>query len=311
MNKKEHSSSPSPSILSHYEQRAKKSMSHDYFLYTCLEEQRTLDSVFKKNLGKIHSYRWPMMPEQRLQSAENSSQQVETEPLLKDLVSWYAKEYQELKDELKDLEQQDATVRPFMLMVFDIQELIQKQTGTKLPKVAGSLSELEKNPVWKSLIDVLDEILPARSQLTQKYLYWIYQEFQEESFDIKTLPPVGRYFKIINKALRSRNRRGSSGSSGSFVQGRRDKQGGQHSFDKKAKNQEQQEGDIRQALKELEKGLIKLSQDSSLKEQRLKPQNSFVRRIQHQKAVSEGFDSSSVGEGESRSVLIRRKKKKS
>ena len=52
-------------------------MSHDYFLYTCLEEQRTLDSVFKKNLGKIHSYRWPMMPEQKLQAAEDLARAAE------------------------------------------------------------------------------------------------------------------------------------------------------------------------------------------------------------------------------------------
>jgi predicted RNA-binding protein Jag len=39
----------------------------------------------------------------------------------------------------------------------------------------------------------------------------------------------------------------------------------------------------------------------------LKPNNSFYRRLQHQRAVELGFDSFSVGEGPDRSVRIARK----
>jgi predicted RNA-binding protein Jag len=40
---------------------------------------------------------------------------------------------------------------------------------------------------------------------------------------------------------------------------------------------------------------------------KLKPTNSFYRRVQHQKIVDSGFESSSVGEGADRAVQVTRK----
>ena len=188
------------SILSNYGKISKKSVSQDYFLYTCLEEQRTLNAVFKKNLGLIHSFRWPKLvdSEKKVTTTQDSFENLSKE--LRALVTWYSEEYQELKQELKELEQQDRTVRPFMLMIFDIQELMKKLTGSSLPKIADK--DTERAPVWDEIKKIFEDVVPARSQLAQSYLHWLYKDISEEPLDIKA-PPVGRYFKIINKAVKA------------------------------------------------------------------------------------------------------------
>ena len=61
------------------------------------------------------------------------------------------------------------------------------------------------------------------------------------------------------------------------------------------------------ALVEVEEALAKLRDDSGVQAVKLKPTNSFYRRIQHQKIVDAGFESSSVGEGADRAVQVTRK----
>jgi len=60
-------------------------------------------------------------------------------------------------------------------------------------------------------------------------------------------------------------------------------------------------------LIEVEEALAKLRDDSGVQAVKLKPTNSFYRRIQHQKIVDAGFESSSVGEGADRAVQVTRK----
>lgn len=60
------------------------------------------------------------------------------------------------------------------------------------------------------------------------------------------------------------------------------------------------------ALAEVDQAIRTLESQPSLNEVRLTPQNSFYRRIQHQKIVDAGFVSQSVGEGPSRAVTISR-----
>jgi predicted RNA-binding protein Jag len=60
-------------------------------------------------------------------------------------------------------------------------------------------------------------------------------------------------------------------------------------------------------LREVDDALGKLREDSSLQSVKLKPTNSFYRRVQHQKIVDSGFESSSVGEGADRAVKVTRK----
>ena len=52
----------------------------------------------------------------------------------------------------------------------------------------------------------------------------------------------------------------------------------------------------------------KLKENNDLSEIKLKPANSFYRRLQHKHAISQGFESISSGEGNDRSVVVMRAK---
>lgn len=62
------------------------------------------------------------------------------------------------------------------------------------------------------------------------------------------------------------------------------------------------------AIETVKVALEKLRADTSLAEVRLDPSNSFFRRLQHKKAVADGFYSYSTGEGAGRSVVITRER---
>jgi spoIIIJ-associated protein len=50
-----------------------------------------------------------------------------------------------------------------------------------------------------------------------------------------------------------------------------------------------------------------LDQNAGEESVTLKPQNSFYRRLQHQKIVDSGFHSESTGEGKERTVVVYRR----
>ncbi|MBC7660156.1 MAG: hypothetical protein H7249_10655 [Chitinophagaceae bacterium] len=60
------------------------------------------------------------------------------------------------------------------------------------------------------------------------------------------------------------------------------------------------------ALESVQRAISHLKADANLSEIRLDPSNSFFRRLQHKKAVLEGFFSFSTGEGNGRSVVVTR-----
>lgn len=60
------------------------------------------------------------------------------------------------------------------------------------------------------------------------------------------------------------------------------------------------------ALLEVDKAILAMKKHSSMNEFRLRPQNSFIRRLQHRKINALGFQSHSVGEDDDRAVLITR-----
>ena len=61
------------------------------------------------------------------------------------------------------------------------------------------------------------------------------------------------------------------------------------------------------ALAEVDDAIATMRANPDKPEITLKPQNSFYRRLQHQKIIDMGFDSNSVGEGPERAVRIGRR----
>jgi len=60
----------------------------------------------------------------------------------------------------------------------------------------------------------------------------------------------------------------------------------------------------RTAMDDVEQALQQLRGNPDVQQVRLKPANSYYRRLQHKQAVDEGFSSESVGDGADRSVMV-------
>ncbi len=114
----------------------------------------------------------------------------------------------------------------------------------------------------------------------------------EESFEaVEEAPPAPVERKERERSERSEYREPRH-------KGGRDR--GERDEDKGKKDKE------KLALLEVDKAILAMKKHSSMNEFRLRPQNSFIRRLQHRKVNALGFQSHSVGEDDNRAVLITR-----
>ena len=174
------------------------------------------------------------------------------------------------------------------------------------------------------------------------FLCWVSKESQKEAFDLRSLPPIGRFLPMLmniqdrkfrkasagapnaksgsrsgprkpaergggrNSSSEPRRDRGSRG--GSQVTGSSSKpskrgSSGRSELTGRGKDHDQQDSE-EQALKAVEDAIILLNSKPALKTVKLKPQNSFMRRLQHKKIAEMGLESTSVGEDRNRAVKI-------
>ncbi len=72
-------------------------------------------------------------------------------------------------------------------------------------------------------------------------------------------------------------------------------------------NEQKQQQDLEVALEEAKQAIQKMIKNKSLNEFSLTPQNSFIRRQQHELITESGFETESLGEAKNRHVCIKRK----
>lgn len=89
--------------------------------------------------------------------------------------------------------------------------------------------------------------------------------------------------------------------------GRGDRHGGPKRGDRERQHNPERDQEFEaKAIQEVLEAVAQLRSNPGMEEVRLKPTNSFYRRIQHQRAKDEGMNSISVGEGADRALTIRR-----
>ena len=183
----------------------------------------------------------------------------------------------------------------------------------------------------------MTELFHSSAQWVIQYLGWCFREEIEEVFEPGSRPPVGRYAPPPPRRESFYGAKGGRSREGERKGGSRERSQGparKESFrDNPRKTQKHEQkpprgsssaaefrknsrkpktGDemtqrqTETVLQEVEKALETLRRQPDIQEIRLAPQNSFYRRIQHQKIVDAGFISQSVGEGSDRAVTIQR-----
>lgn len=328
---------PKHETIKRFRANAEAKVSDDYFLYSCLEFERTYPA-------NAHFPRYTGRP-----SVGGNFQE-----FLRQMLQFYKQTYPVTGSPAIVMNHQNLEdlLPAVTSMLRDFEELHQAAFEKPVPKYI--LGTQESMTFWSEIETNINSVFPSFGSYVFKYLRWSYGHYEEEFFEIGSRPPVGRYMP----SYRMRNggaappprdgrpsRGGSSGGDrggsrgprrdsappprsdrggsdqGSGDRGPRPDRGGppprrsegsrdrgrpeqgQGNADEQAERTQRLEGE---ALKEVAAAIRSLKENPDQKEYPLRAANSFYRRIQHQTVVQNGYHSRSAGEGNDRKVIVTR-----
>lgn len=308
-----------PTMKERFLEAAGTPVSLDYFLYTCLEQEKTRSGLESEETA----FEWPDLV--------NKTSGDDWEKAASELFSWFDSQYPHLgSDKPLDHGQLVEMLPGYTSLVHNLNHLHKQISGTVLPGrlKAGS----DQNGPWAFIDASIKKHFQTYANYMIKYLDWCYTDSIAEELNLSLIPPVGRFLKVLLRGkMRSKNPRNKGGNDRSRSSGgreannrNRDKGGkssgprsdgnkgykGKH--DKKPSRggrprRTKHPKDIEREQKvvaEAKSGIAKLKDDPAIGEILLKPQNAFLRRLQHQEISDSGFKSISAGEGDGRAVKI-------
>ena len=307
------------------------SLKIDYFLYSCFEFEQTCKAFPSK---AISEQRWPEVVK-ILEAGEATEPKslVNLAEQLEASLSWYAQQFPELETETRiEYENIGAIASATVFFSLDLKILARQQ-----PEALESIRS-ETAPLWTDIERMVTAHAGHFAKFFMAFLRWTFVKTEERYWEAGDRPPVGRYTPGARRsnrpdtgALRGPSRGGPPGRSFDRDRGPRrdggDKGGRSGSRDRPDRGGERDRGDKGRtrpprdprgggshadqelaAIETVKIAIDKLREDKSLAEVRLDPSNSFFRRLQHKKAVADGYHSYSTGEGNGRSVVVTREK---
>lgn len=163
------------------------SVNDDYFLYSCLEFERT----HFPTPDELHSeHMWPRLPTDLNNCDPNLFQGEALEPLLRAMTQWYAEEYPELTHESPiDHEQMNLIIRPLVLLAIDLEKLVKIKTQRSLPAFRHGD---EDHPFWMMLGGVVQSVFAGRWKTYMRYFQWCHAA-EEDDVDASSQgsrPPI-------------------------------------------------------------------------------------------------------------------------
>jgi hypothetical protein len=305
----------------------------DYFLFTCLEHERTQRATTASADGvdedALNKGRWPIMVGATLETLPGELKSMDLKGLMGRMSLWYAAQYPEMVEETPlDHIMLNNIVAPFMKFTLDLADLVLLKTGTALP--AHNAETDESKDVWATISVVLKEEFPGYYAYFDRFLRWAFADVEPEEIEEGSRPPVGKNMPNFRGnrqpqggGHQHRGQHGGGGGGHRGQHGGRDRgnhrgdgqrghhQGGGHKGRHGGgggggHNQQADAETEKLALAAVDDAIAKIT-SGEVEEVFLKPMNSFYRRIQHQYAVDKGFESCSVGEGNERGVKVSKK----
>ncbi|MGE0171468.1 MAG: R3H domain-containing nucleic acid-binding protein [Oligoflexales bacterium] len=315
-------------------------VSMDYFLYSCYELEKMAKSTQEILNGEK---RWPLAVG-RAQPPQKGSENIFS--LLSETLEWYKTQFPELVQQktLTFAILADA-VSASVMIEKDLEFLQERYARSAIPSIRLNDEKTHNEPFWMSIKDCLQEALPNLEPFFLRYLHWCYSE-EANGLEIGDRPPVGQFDPYSRRGGGMRGRtgggrdggrggpsrdggRGGQARDGGRGRGDRGDRGGRGGRDgergdrggrgrgdrDRDRGPRRPPGDEKtdaqyqaEALADVDNAIQQLNGDSNLNEVKLKPRNSFYRRIQHQKVNDAGFESTSVGEGAKRTLVVTRAK---
>lgn len=329
---------PQPSMKQRVELQKGRNVPIDYFLFTCLEHERTQRAASPTTEGAdestINKGRWPIMVGATLESLPGELKSMDLKGLMGRMSLWYAAQYPEMVEETPlDHIMLNQIVEPFMKFTLDLADLVLLKTGTALP--AHNADTEESKLVWQTISTALKEDFPGYYAYFDRFLRWAFADVEPEEIEEGSRPPVGKNMPNFRGNRQPQGggqhqrgggqhqrggqhhgggHRGQHGGGQHGGGGQRGHNGGGQRNHQHNKPRHGGGGHNQQADAETEKLALAAVDDAigkitsgEVEEVFLKPMNSFYRRIQHQYAVDKGFESCSVGEGNERGVKVSKK----
>ena len=273
-------------------------ISKDYFLFTCAEEKRTLAAVLQTNAGSYTLKRCFPFDQAFLHHIENQTMRLGR--LFEEVLLWHKshKPVLSLCAPLTYATHVDFGPE-FVLLCHDLNTLcrmIEKSYRGK-PETKDSGPWDIQALMGRFIAPQLREVFKEKGEWMESFLSWEFGGGKGASAEawetdrLRSIPPEGRYLFMHQRVARKHAFLARDGGS--------KRNAATHSGEVSL---EPAEREVRQALATMKK-------DAAVSVQILAPQNSFVRRAQHNMiAKAEGFASQSVESDEGKAVKIYRQK---
>ena len=181
---------PQPTMKQRVELQRGLNVPVDYFLYTCLEHERTKRAAgvdeAQANIG-----RWPIMVGATLESLPEELKAMDLKGLMSRMSLWYAAQYPEMMEETPlDHIMLNQIVEPFMKFTLDLADLVLLKTGTALP--SHNADTEESKAVWETIKTVLKEEFAGYYAYFERFLRWAFADVEPEEIEEGSRPPVGK-----------------------------------------------------------------------------------------------------------------------
>ncbi len=280
-------------LRNQYNEALGKAISQDYFVFTCFEEEKT--QRFLK-AGNPQRFQWE-------ESAE------EGEELDLSILARFFAHYKEVFPELAgtgplDYKKHGEILSFFVTMVLDLEYLLEKKFGLSLPILQRNMKPASKyEQIWQAVAENVEATFSPFSRYMLAYLRWSYEAAPPINIELKNLPPVGRYLPLLYASQKAAMRQAfaQERAKNKGPEGTRSRGNGNDDDEASPRSTKAQE---KEALDEVDEVLAKIKDQDEPINILLKPQNSYLRRVQHKKVKEAGFDSKSEGEGKLRALRI-------
>ncbi len=260
-------------------------ISEDRFLYSCLEYEEKISQIHLSSKERIS---WPNLSE------DDFLEEHSFEELLSEMLSWYSENYPILsQDDILTPKLVTECVPPLVSLLKDTSYLYSYKSNTPFPLY--NFQQDSNHEVWTLFSNVILKIFPTNARLFEKYFHWSHAQEQKSSAAVHN--PY--------KETQSQNQPQKRWNPKKNPKG---KKTNHKKFNKFKRDPEKDKEREILALAECKSAIEEIKLNADIDQIVLKPQNSYIRRLQHSEAGASGLFSLSQGEDKSRAVVIYRYK---
>lgn len=188
-----------------------KTANLDFFLYSCMESERTLASYSDERQKELRYS--GVAGFQRGENVPDAIAEQELDALIDGAFDFHKAECPEIGDDdpvyLKDLHILSPQV---VYLLKDVQAAIEAKTGGRVPSYK---SDGDQEEVWQQIDRRIEDTFGTyKKEFVKDYFHWSFSDWEEEKVELGDRPPVGRYMPYAFRRNMRDSRGGDRGGRG-------------------------------------------------------------------------------------------------